>query len=404
SNLGYKELWTLVEEGLQDSNLLKPYKYRKETMEKNRRKEFEEYKKKMIEWAEWKLEQHYSILNGENPKNDLSHIEDDPNYTDCYQHHKHFCQQVIRELEVIDDSQWKSSKIKFILASNIARKSLVDYQGNGSLFFAIYNKKGKSKLTKFLSNLINQDKRSSGETNTSNEAFSNINDYEDYNGYEGTDGSNRYKLLIKAGKAVASFVGWPVSSEDSEQNSLKTFLNEEIEAAEQDAANITDIDFVLKLYGDQDFPVFEFEMESIKDEFLKSYKIWKTAKNWATLLNSQANRGYYRTHSVKYQEETEAMYKNIANDLALKLESMYSKGNEIVMTELKKSDSYYPRYTLSYTITIDEPSYNELTINEIKLDTYECGRVKQNPNFLPTPKAYAERVLRISDEVYDIRQ
>ena len=59
SNLGYKELWTLVEEGLQDHNLLRPHKKQKETMEKNRKKEFEEYKKKMIEWAKWRLEQHY---------------------------------------------------------------------------------------------------------------------------------------------------------------------------------------------------------------------------------------------------------------------------------------------------------------------------------------------------------
>ena len=59
SNLGYKELWTLVEDGLRDHSLLKPHKNRKEAMEKNREKDFEEYKNKMIEWAKWKLEQHY---------------------------------------------------------------------------------------------------------------------------------------------------------------------------------------------------------------------------------------------------------------------------------------------------------------------------------------------------------
>ena len=67
SNLGYRELWILIEEGIQDHNLLKPYKNRKETMEetmeKIMRKEFEEYKKKMIEWAKWKLERRYRYRN-----------------------------------------------------------------------------------------------------------------------------------------------------------------------------------------------------------------------------------------------------------------------------------------------------------------------------------------------------
>ena len=59
SKLGCSELWTLVEDCLHDYDLSRPHKIRKENMEKSRKKEFEEYKNKMIEWAKWKLEQHY---------------------------------------------------------------------------------------------------------------------------------------------------------------------------------------------------------------------------------------------------------------------------------------------------------------------------------------------------------
>ena len=74
------------------------------------------------------------------------------------------------------------------------------------------------------------------------------------------------------------------------------------------------------------------------------------------------------------------------------------------MTKLEKSNVRYPKYTLYYTVKVDEPPYNELTINEFKLNSFECGKVKQDPNFLPTLNPYAERVLCINDEVYDIRQ
>ena len=74
------------------------------------------------------------------------------------------------------------------------------------------------------------------------------------------------------------------------------------------------------------------------------------------------------------------------------------------MTKLEKNDFQYLKYTLHYTVKVAEPPYNELTINETKLDAFECGKVRQNPNFLPTPKVYAKRVLRIDDEIYDIRQ
>jgi len=204
---------------------------------------------------------------------------------------------------------------------------------------------------------------------------------------------------------VANFVNsLSGSSVNSEQNPFKTFITEKTKAAEQEAAKIKDIDFIVKLLlCDQDFPVIESEMEYIKEDFLKPYRRWKKEKNWATFLNNKARPEYYKVHSIKYHEETDAMHRDIASDLVLKLESKYSKGDEIVMTKLEKNDHLYPKYTLHYTVKVDEPPYKELTINEIKLDAFECGKVKQNPNFLPTLKVYAGRVLRINDEVYDIR-
>ena len=75
------------------------------------------------------------------------------------------------------------------------------------------------------------------------------------------------------------------------------------------------------------------------------------------------------------------------------------------MTKLEKVDSRYgTRYDLRYTIKVNQPPYNNLTINEFKLDAFECGKVKQNQNFLPTPKAYSKRALRINNEIYDIKQ
>jgi len=69
---------------------------------------------------------------------------------------------------------------------------------------------------------------------------------------------------------------------------------------------------------------------------------------------------------------------------------------------LETNDEKYILYY--YTVKVDEPPYTELIINEFQLDTFECGKVKQNPNFLPTPKVIAKRSLRINDEIYDIRQ
>jgi len=221
-------------------------------------------------------------------------------------------------------------KKKFIYIGKLAKfcdENLVHYQGKGSLFFAIY-KTGKKNLKKFLSNLSGQDKLGSGDNTAPDEINGAVdvigdNDNESHDEGENDQGTG---LMSRVGNAFAQFVGWPNIAGNSGQNSLKAFMNREFKAAEQEAAKITDIDFIMNLYGDHDFTVLESEKKSIKDKFMKLYKSWKEKKDWSIFLNRNTRLDYYKIHSIKYREETDAMHKEIANDLVYTLESMYSKG------------------------------------------------------------------------------
>ena len=196
-------------------------------------------------------------------------------FTECYKNHKHLCQRIVRDLESIDDPCWKDLKTRFIFASTLAR----DYQRKSSLFFSIY--------------------KTSEQNN------------------QGTDADN----IMNRG--LAWFFGRSDSAGESNQSPFK---ESQFKTAEQEAAKITDINFILKLYGDHDFTVLESEMESIKDEFMKVYKKWKGKKDWPKFLKGNTWLDYYKIDSTSYKEETDAMYKDIAKDLGSKLESMYSKG------------------------------------------------------------------------------
>ena len=77
----------------------------------------------------------------------------------------------------------------------------------------------------------------------------------------------------------------------------------------------------------------------------------------------------------------------------------------MVITRLGKGSGPGPlTYTLQYTIEVNQPSYNQLAIRELKLDMIERGKVGQDPDFLPSLKPCPDKILCISDELYDIRQ